>query len=262
MKYQGFMNTPWSFLGLAGASLALISMPLHAQTEHNHAQHSSQESPTASKTIQETTGDPYTLTTCPVSGQALGSMGESVIYTYQGREIRFCCAVCISKFEADPGKFIQKIDQLMIQDQLPVYPLGTCVVSGEKLGGSMGKPVDFIYKNRLVRFCCPSCVELFKNNPDTFLKKLDDAVVEKQRSSYPLTTCPVSGEKLGGSMGKPVDKVVANRLVRLCCPACETALAKDPQKVLGKVYGTSAPKPNVHGSHKQKVGHNPAGYRH
>ena len=103
-----------SFAGLAGAYLALFSLPLAAQPADDQAHHAAQPSSIAPQVNQEAAGDPYTLTTCPVSGQALGSMGEPVIYSYQGREIRFCCTGCVSQFEADPAEFIQKVDQSMM----------------------------------------------------------------------------------------------------------------------------------------------------
>jgi hypothetical protein len=65
------------------------------------------------------------------------------------------------------------------------YPLDTCVVSDEKLdGGDMGAPVDFVYKeegkpDRLVRFCCNSCIKKFKKDPAKYLKVLDDAAAAK-----------------------------------------------------------------------------------
>ena len=34
-------------------------------------------------------GDPYPLTTCPVSGEKLGEMGPPVVYLHEGREIRY-----------------------------------------------------------------------------------------------------------------------------------------------------------------------------
>jgi len=63
------------------------------------------------------------------------------------------------------------------------YPLTTCVVSGEKLGGDMGAPVIYIYKDpkikndpgREFRFCCPNCLKDFKKDPAKYLKKIDDA---------------------------------------------------------------------------------------
>ena len=63
------------------------------------------------------------------------------------------------------------------------YPLTTCVVSGEKLGG-MGKPYVYQYKTdtgstQLVKFCCKGCVKTFQKDPATYLKKIEDAAAEK-----------------------------------------------------------------------------------
>jgi hypothetical protein len=64
------------------------------------------------------------------------------------------------------------------------YPLSTCVVSGEALNGDMGGPVDYIHKeagkpDRLVRFCCESCIKKFKKDPAKYLAKLDEAAKAK-----------------------------------------------------------------------------------
>ena len=54
------------------------------------------------------------------------------------------------------------------------YPLDHCVVSGEKLGGDMGPPVEFVYSNKDVnqeiKFCCPMCKPTFLKNPDKIIK--------------------------------------------------------------------------------------------
>jgi len=60
------------------------------------------------------------------------------------------------------------------------YPLTTCVVSGDKLVGDMGGPVDYIYQekgkpDRLVRFCCKDCIKEFEKEPAKYLKKIDEA---------------------------------------------------------------------------------------
>lgn len=120
------------------------------------------------------------------------------------------------------------------------YPIDTCVVTGEKLGGDMGEPVDYFYNGRLVRFCCKGCVPKFEKEPEKYLTKLDSAVIEKEKANYPLDTCVVSGEKLGGDMGEPIDYIVANRLVRLCCKGCIKEIARDPAKYILKVDAAGA----------------------
>ena len=55
---------------------------------------------------------PYTLKTCPVSGEKLGGdMGDPYVFTYQGREIKLCCKDCKKDFDKNPKKYIKKIEE-------------------------------------------------------------------------------------------------------------------------------------------------------
>jgi YHS domain-containing protein len=49
-----------------------------------------------------------------------------------------------------------------------------------------------------------------------------------------MTTCPVSGEKLG-EMGKPYIFEYKGREVKLCCPDCKKDFEKDPAKFMKKI---------------------------
>lgn len=51
----------------------------------------------------------YTLDTCVVSDEKLGSMGEPVVKVYDGQQVKFCCNSCVKDFEKDKTKFIAKI---------------------------------------------------------------------------------------------------------------------------------------------------------
>jgi len=174
---------------------------------------------------------PYLLSTCPVSGSELGAMGEPVSKVYDGKEVKFCCAGCPAKYEADRAKYDAQVEADLIASQTPYYPPDTCVVSGKKLG-AMGEPVNYIDGNTLVRFCCKDCLPKFQENRDEYRSSLDQAVVQKQGSDFPLDTCVVSGDKFGGDMGEPIDYVAGNRLIRLCCKGCIKDAAKDPAKYL------------------------------
>ncbi len=122
-------------------------------------------------------GEAYPIDVCIVSGMKLGSMGDPYVHDYEGRKVLFCCAGCIGKFEKDATEYLKKLDQAVIEKRRASYPLTTCVVSGEKLGGH-GPIYDLVYQNRLVRLCCEGCVSDFEAEPDEFLKKIDDAVKE------------------------------------------------------------------------------------
>lgn len=181
-------------------------------------------------------GEAYPLSTCPISGGKLGSMGDPIVKLYDGREVRFCCKSCPPKFEKDLAKSLESLDEAIIKDQAPLYPLKTSVVSGKALPE---KPVEFVYGNRLVRVAGDDEKTVFMKEPAKFIDELDKAVVEAQLKDYPQKKCVVSGEELG-SMGKPVDVVVGGRLVRVCCKSCKKDVLKEPARFIVAVYGESS----------------------
>lgn len=44
--------------------------------------------------------------TCPVTGQKLGSMGPPVSVTVNGRTIQVCCDACVAKVQQNPDKYL------------------------------------------------------------------------------------------------------------------------------------------------------------
>ncbi|MFN9785891.1 MAG: hypothetical protein ACK57N_04870 [Planctomycetia bacterium] len=131
------------------------------------------------------------------------------------------------KEEAKPSE----ADAAAIRAQAPSYPLDTCAVSGEKLG-SMGKPLDMVVEGRMVRLCCKGCTKGVAKDKDAIFKKLDEGVIAAQKASYPLDSCPISGNKLGE---KAKDVVVGTRLVRTCCGDCAAKVQKDATASMDKV---------------------------
>jgi len=183
----------------------------------------------------------YPLTTCPISGHEITSMGAPFDHVVDGRLVRLCCENCVAKVDADPAAAIAKIDAGVIAQQKTGYPLETCPVSGEPLG-AMGDPVDFVHGTRLVRFCCKSCVKGFQKDPSEAMAKIDAALIETQKATYPLTTCVVSEEGLT-SQGEPVDMLYGTRLVRFCCKGCVKEFRKDPAKFVAQLDAAKGAKP-------------------
>jgi len=179
----------------------------------------------------ERVGDPYSLNVCPVTGSEFGAMGDPVAIIHEGREIKFCCAGCKPKFEADPAKYIAKVDEMMIAQQKANYPLDTCLVSGQKLD-SKGGQIDMIVNNRHVALCCAGCKAKINADPAGFIAKLDEAVIAKQAATYPFKKCPVSGDAIGD---KPVNVVIGNQLIELCCNGCKDKVNADPAKYIAMV---------------------------
>lgn len=51
----------------------------------------------------------YPLSTCIVTDNDLGSMGDEQRIVYQGQEVKFCCKPCVDKFLKNPEKYLPKI---------------------------------------------------------------------------------------------------------------------------------------------------------
>lgn len=185
---------------------------------------------------EEHEGDVYTLGTCPISGKALDE--NAVVKVYDGAEVRFCCGGCPAKFEEDQEASTAKLDEQITELQDKIYPLETCIVSGEKLG-EHGDVITLVKNNRLVKFCCKGCVPEFEKDTAKYITKLDEAVIEKQKESYALETCLVSGEDLG-SMGGRIMYVAGNQLVEFCCKGCVKKFEATPSAYLSKLGGGAA----------------------
>ena len=173
----------------------------------------------------------YPLDTCAVAGKKLGSMGDPIVYVHEGRQVKFCCKGCIPSFKQNAQKYLSKVDEKIVAQQKAAYPTNKCLFSDEALGS---KSKDVVVKNRLVRVCCGGCARKLMKDPAPTFKKLDEMIISKQGDSYPTKKCVVSGEDLG-SMGKPVDVIVANTLVRVCCKGCVKKVTADPAAALAKL---------------------------
>ena len=222
-----------------------VSMSMMSGQPGMHDKH---EKMTDSKDVNEPNRVQYLFNTCAVSGKELGSMGDPIVKSYDGREVKFCCKMCVPRFEKDLTASFAKLDKQIIESQLPFYPMSTCVVSGEEFGGDMGDPIDLVYNNRLIRLCCKMCKSDFKDKPQQFINKLDAAVITQQSEQYPLTTCPISGEELG-SMGDAINVVYAGRLVKLCCAMCVPKFEANPMPTIVKI---DAAWTELHGNSDQK----------
>ena len=197
----------------------------------------------ASSNTTERIGEAYPLSVCAVTGNALGESPVVVVLEdmpredLNGREVRFCCGGCKTKFESDPVASNSKLDEMIIADQLTVYPTGSCLVmEDEKMtdprGPEAGRDKNVVIGNRLYRLCCKSCIRRLKKNPAKYQSVLDDRIKKQQSASYPLKVCVITGRPYGES---PFELVVANRLVRTCCGGCAAGVKKNPELALAKL---------------------------
>lgn len=175
----------------------------------------------------------YPLTTCVVSGEALGSMGAPYETLAEGRLVRLCCKSCVRAVEKEPAAFAGRVERAVIERQRPLYPLASCPIAGEPLGPDAE---DVVVGTRLVRTCCAKCAAAVAADPAPALAKVDRALIEAQRPRYPLTTCVVSGEPLTEAH----ESLYGLRLVRTCCPRCAQALRREPEKYLALLDAAEA----------------------
>lgn len=227
-------------LCIAGYTLIFSSAAAVPQSGggHDHDSHAGQQGTPAPNTnsadeaIIRAQLPSYPLKACVVSGDELGGDEPPIDYVVNGKLVRLCCKGCKKDVDTDPAAAFKKIDAAVIAAQKPTYPLTTDPVTGEKLGD---KTVDYVYGTRLVRFANADSIKSFEKDPHAAMAKIDKALIEAQRPSYPLKTCVVSGEALGGEMGEPIDYLYGTRLIRFCCKECPAKLEKDPTPYLKKL---------------------------
>jgi len=115
--------------------------------------------------------------TCPVMGNPID---PEVYVDYQGRRIYFCCPGCDKKFLADPGKYLPKVDA-EIAGQAPEPAPRADEIAQKRcpvMGNRINPDVHLDWQGRRIWFCCPGCIETFKQDPRTYLARLDEALGE------------------------------------------------------------------------------------
>lgn len=177
-------------------------------------------------------GPSYPLTKCVSSGEEFGTSEKPIDYVVNGRLVRLCCAPCKKDVDKDPAAAFKQIDEAVIAAQKPTYPLTTDPVTGAALGKDA---IDVVHGTRLVRLASKDSIAAFEKDSKSALAKVDAALIEAQRKTYPLKTCVVTDEALGGEMGDPVDHLYGTRLVRFCCDGCLPTFEAEPARYLAKI---------------------------
>lgn len=173
-------------------------------------------------------GDPYPLPTCVVLDSPL--YDDSSILDFDGREIRVCCEDCVGEFNDKYDTWIRVVDERIVMQETPYYPLATCLVDGKSLDEV--STVDFVFRNRLFRLCSDDCRQAVEQHPGKYFGLLNEAVIKKQKPGYPSAACIVSGKPLGEDA---VDHVVGNQLVRLAGKEQLDEFEKNPGKYLAEL---------------------------
>jgi hypothetical protein len=113
----------------------------------------------------------YPLAGCAVCGGALDVDG--VEHVRGTRLVRLCGQDCVVRFWTDPGPAMAALDAAWIAAQRASYPTTVCPVMDMEVD-EMGTPIEILHGTRLVRLCCDSCVETFREDPAKWLAALDE----------------------------------------------------------------------------------------
>jgi YHS domain-containing protein len=108
---------------------------------------------------------PQTL--CPISGKEINKNFAS---EHKGRKVYFCSPGCQKEFEKNPEIHMKKMMDQGIEPEKIVKAQTTCPVMGGKISGKHYAD----YKGQRVYFCCTSCVDMFKKEPEKYLNKLEE----------------------------------------------------------------------------------------
>lgn len=55
--------------------------------------------------------------------------------------------------------------------QAKTYPLQTCIVTDEELGGH-GEPYVFVHNGQEIKMCCKDCLAEFQSDPAKYMAKI------------------------------------------------------------------------------------------
>ena len=187
--------------------------------------------------------EPSTLGICVAGGEELGARRDNVLIVDRGRELELCSEHGADGLGERADELHAAADAAMAADQRPYYPLELCLVDEEALVvEGEHEAHELVLKNRLFRLCSARCAETLAGDAlEAAFVRLDEAVAAAQRPDYPLENCAVNLRGALGSMGEPVELVLANRLVRFCCKNCEPRFGRDPRRYLPRLDEAWAP---------------------
>ena len=96
------------------------------------------------------------------------------------------------------------------------------------MGGDIDKNIYFDFQGQRVYFCCESCKDEFRKDPEKYMKKIeeDNILLESVQKK-----CPV----MGGDIDKKIYTDYKGRRVYFCCESCKISFSEDPEKYLNNI---------------------------
>jgi YHS domain-containing protein len=175
---------------------------------------------------------------CPVTGK---EVAEGITADIGGVEVGLCCRNCKAKIDEAE----EVADKLAIAFSKDAFARGFKAAAGEvDLTGvkctvmpdhdvSADSYVE--YNGGRLYFCCDSCIEDFKADPDAYQAAANQQLV--QTGQYVQVNCPFSGQPVATGNGVKVGETE----VRFCCPNCKGKVEKaDDTARAAMVFGGEA----------------------
>ena len=103
------MKNITKFTCLTALSAALVGTAYFAPASTASAGCCDAVTPLADEAKPDAKAKAYPLTTCVVSGEKLGEMGDAFVFTHEGQEIKLCCKSCKKKFDKEPATYLKKL---------------------------------------------------------------------------------------------------------------------------------------------------------
>lgn len=107
-----------------------------------------------------------------------------------------------------------------------VKPQTTCPLTGKELAD---KELFADHEGKRVYFCSPECRAPFLEDPEKYIKKLEDEGVTLAKLQ---TKCPVMTKN---NINKKLFADYEGKRVYFCCPGCKPTFLKDPGKYIKKI---------------------------
>ena len=160
-------------------------------------------------------------TICPVMG---GTINKNLYVDADGKRIYVCCAGCVEKVKENPQKYIKELeDKGITLDKTPVLQT-TCPVGVGKIDKNLYVDAD----GKRIYVCCAGCVEKVKENPQKYIKELEDKGITLYKTPVFQTTCPVGEGKIDKNLYVDAD----GKRIYVCCAGCIEKVKADPQKYI------------------------------
>lgn len=218
---------------LSIATLAIVAVsPATAQTARTTGSGATEASATSAEPsiiilVHKPT---YPFTTCLACNKMLPV--KPVEYIKSGRLFRLDVVACQAAVDANLAAYTKKIEDAVIVQQKPTYPLLTSALSGKTLGPTT---IEKVFGTRLIRLAEPTEVPIFDADPTVTITKLNKAYIDAQLPTYPYKKDPVNKEDLATftAAGKtPVKYLWGNKLILFTSSTSATEFEKTPEVYL------------------------------